>query len=580
LITPTRSGIPRKTDFDTLAAALDYAAEAATGFTFYSSRGEPLQALSYAEMRDRVEARARRLAGLGLATGDRVAMIGETTPDFVITFLAAVRARVVPVPLPVAGVFAEPARYSGQIARQLAGCGARLFLRPDGASLLPEGSEVAELSWSELAAAPEGDVPPEAPRPDDLCYLQYSSGSTRFPRGVAVTHRALMRNCGDIAGAAIGAGPDDRIVSWLPLYHDMGLVGTMLAPIAAQASVDFISTDTFARRPMVWLQLISRNRGTVAYAPCFGYDLCRRRANATQISELDLSSWRVAGVGAEMIDPQVIERFCEAFAPAGFRPGAVLASYGLAEATLGVTFAPRDRGLETDRVDPESLGRHRRAVISNDPGGRSFVRCGRPLPSQSVEIRGPRGEALPPRVAGRVVIRGASVMQGYFGDPEATAEALDPDGWLDTGDVGYMAEGDLVIVGRAKDTIIVNGRNVWPQDLEWLVEQNPAVRTQSCAAFGIREPGLGERAVVLVQSGLRDPAERAALCGATHRDILQATGLDCRIVLVPPHSLPRTSSGKLNRGLARERYLAGSYETVAETAAEARGAGQQVAAAR
>lgn len=577
MITPTRSGIPRKTDFETLTAALDYAAGAESGFTFYSPRGEPLSVLPYGEMRARVDERAMQIAGLGLAPGDRVAMIGETTPDFVIAFLAAVRARLVPVPLPVAGVFTEPSRYAEQVGRQLAGCGARLFLRPDGASLLPEGADTPEMSWSELAAAPKGAAPLAEPGPDDICYLQYSSGSTRFPRGVAVTHSALVRNCRDISEAAIGAGPDDRMVSWLPLYHDMGLVGTLLAPIVAQASVDFLSTDTFARRPMVWLQLISRNRGTVSYAPCFGYDLVRRRANASQIADLDLSSWRVAGVGAEMIDPQVMERFCETFAPAGFRSEAVLASYGLAEATLGVTFAPLDRGIETDRVDPESLGRHRRAVLSNAPTARSFVRCGRPLPSQRVEIRGPNGEALPPRVAGRVVISGASVMQGYFNDPEATAKALDGEGWLDTGDVGYMAEGDLVIVGRAKDTIIVNGRNVWPQDLEWIVEQIPAVRNQSCAAFGIHEPGAGERAVVLVQSGLRDPGERAALIASAHRDILQATGLDCRIVLVPPHSLPRTSSGKLNRGLARERYLAGNFEA---TEADALAGSRQVVAAR
>jgi fatty-acyl-CoA synthase len=511
LITPTRSGIPRKTDFDTLAAALDYAAEAATGFTFYSSRGEPLQALSYAEMRDRVEARARRLAGLGLATGDRVAMIGETTPDFVIAFLAAVRARVVPVPLPVAGVFAEPARYSGQIARQLAGCGARLFLRPDGASLLPEGSEVAELSWSELAAAPEGDVPPEAPRPDDLCYLQYSSGSTRFPRGVAVTHRALMRNCGDIAGAAIGAEPDDRIVSWLPLYHDMGLVGTMLAPIAAQASVDFISTDTFARRPMVWLQLISRNRGTVAYAPCFGYDLCRRRANATQIAELDLSSWRVAGVGAEMIDPQVIERFCEAFAPAGFRgerdPCKLRPRRGDARRHLRPARVAGSRPIASTPKSSAAIAAPSCRTIL--PRAASCAADGRCRVS-SVEIRGPKGETLPPRVAGRVVIRGASVMQGYFNDPEATAEAFDPRR------LARHRRRRLHGRGRSRHRRPCQGHDhrQRPQRLAAGSRvdgrADPAVRNQSCAAFGVFDPGKGERAVVLVQSGLRDP--RGSFC--------------------------------------------------------------------
>jgi fatty-acyl-CoA synthase len=575
LITPTGSRIPRKIGFPLLTDALDYAADAGTGFTFYGPRGEQKLALSYGELRDLAAERAGRLRALGLERGDRVGLIGETSPDFVVAFFACVWAGLVPVPLPVAGVFSEPARYGQQIARQLGGCGARLLLRPDGARLLPDAPALREMGWAEYAALPAaGAAAPVTADPGDLCYLQYSSGSTRFPRGVAVTHRAIMRNCRDIATDAMAAEPDDRLVSWLPLYHDMGLVGTLLAPLASQASVDFLTTDTFARRPMVWLQLMSRNRGTISYSPCFGYDLCRRRASASQIAELDLSAWRVAGVGAEMIDPQVLDGFAEAFAPAGFRRESVVASYGLAEATLGVTFAPRGQGLRVDRVDSEVLGRHRRAVISNAPGARSFVRCGFPLSSQSLEIRGPDGEALPPRRAGRIFIRGESVMEGYFGDAEATAEAIDGGGWLNTGDVGYLAEGELVVVGRAKDTIIVNGRNIWPQDLEWVVEQMPEVRAGDCAAFGVREAGQGERAVMLVQCRLRDDAGRAALAAAAHGALLHAAGVDCLIVLVPPHSLPRTSSGKLNRSLARERYLAGIIF------AEAEAQPRQVAAAR
>jgi fatty-acyl-CoA synthase len=558
LITPTGSRIPRKTGFGLLTDALTYAAGAGTGLNFYGSRGEPVLAMPYADLRDRAAAQAGRLRALGLARGDRVALIGETSSDFVTAFFACVWAGLVPVPLPVAGVFTEPARYGMQIARQIEGSGARLLLGPEGPRRLPAGAAVAEMAWAELDALPgDGLAAPADAGPDDLCYLQYSSGSTRFPRGVAVTHRAIMKNCRDIAVDGVGAEPDDQVVPRLPLYHDMGLVGTLLTALSAQVSVDLITTDTFARRPLVWLQLMARNRGTIAYSPCFGYDLCRRRASPTQIAELDLSEWRVAGVGAEQIDPAVMNAFADAFAPAGFSRQSIVASYGLAEATLGVAFAARGDGLRIDRVDSEVLGRHRRAVISNAPGARSFVRCGYPLPSQRLEIRGPEGEALPPRMAGRVFVRGESVMTGYFADPAATADVLDPEGWLDTGDIGYLAEGELVIVGRAKDTIIVNGRNIWPQDLEWIVEQMPQVRAGDCAAFGIREGGQGERPVMLIQCRLRGEAERAALVTAAHGALLQNTGVDCRIVLVPPHTLPRTSSGKLNRSLARERYLDG-----------------------
>jgi fatty-acyl-CoA synthase len=341
----------------------------------------------------------------------------------------------------------------------------------------------------------------------------------------------------------------------------MGLVGRLRTALACQGSVDLVATEDFARRPVVWLQLISRHRGTAAYGPCFGYDLCRPRAPPAQIAELDLASWRIAGVGGEMIAPNIIREFAETFAPAGFREDAIVASYGLAEATLGVTFAPLGVGLTTDQVDRTRLSTAGRAVPGNGPDSQVFVRCGRPLPSHRVEIRDSGGRRLPARRVGRVFVRGESVMRGYFGDPESTAAVLAPDGWLDTGDIGYLADGQLVIVGRAKDTIIVNGRNIWPQDLEWTIEQLPGVRSQHCAAFGVVEPGQPDMVVVLIQCRSRSASERVGLASAARRAVLQETGVDCRVVLAPPHSLPRTSSGKLNRNLARERYLAGMFET-------------------
>jgi fatty-acyl-CoA synthase len=568
LITPTTSGIARRTTFPLLTEALAYAATGASGFNFLSARGELKAAVPYHALQARAVALARRLLALDLRPGDRVALIAETSPEFVTSFLACVHANLLPVPLPAAAAFSDRKEYVERIRHQLAHCGARLLLRPEGLSLSGDAGEhqgrVLDLSWAELERGPASDEELPALQPDGLCYLQYSSGSTRFPRGVAVTHRALMRNCHEIAVHALGVAEHDRVVSWLPFYHDMGLVGTLLTALTCQLSVDLIAPEDFARRPVLWLQLISRHRGTAAYGPCFGYDLCRRRATAAQILELDLSSWRIAGVGGEMIAPNIMERFAQTFAPAGFRREAIVASYGLAEATLGVTFAPLGSGLATDKVDRSLLARQRRAERTEDGGAQVFVRCGRPLPSHRIEIRDSAGRPLPARGVGRIFIRGDSVMQGYFDDPESTATVIDGEGWLDTGDVGYLVDGELVIVGRSKDTIIVNGRNIWPQDLEWTLEQLPEVRSQDCAAFGISEPEQGEIAVVLIQCRSRSPAERAALASAARRVLLQASGVDCRIVLVPPHSLPRTSSGKLNRNMAREKYQAGLFETAVE----------------
>ncbi len=558
LITPTHSTVPRKNGFRLLTDALDYAATAGTGLTFYTARGVPTDALPYRDLRDTAVALAHRLRGLALTQGDRVGLIGETSPGFVSAFFACVHAGLVPVPLPV--VYTDPEQYAAQIRRQLDACGARLLLTPhpmDGLDTFgPPNRAVGQMTWDQLADLPQGKAGSVTVEPDDLCYIQYSSGSTRFPRGIAVTHRALMQNCHDIAVHGVGVEPDDRVVSWLPLYHDMGLVGALIASMVAQVSVDLIATEHFARRPLLWLQLLSRNRGTISYAPCFGYDLCRRRVEHAQTHDLDLSRWRVAGVGSELIDPGVMNRFAEAFAPAGFRPEAMLASYGLAEATLAVSFAPRNRGLLTDIVDGRALGDARNAVIAASEDTRSFVCCGHPIPGQEIEIRAPEGYPLPERHVGRVMIRGLNVMHGYFGDEGATAEVIHADGWLDTGDVGYMARDGLVIVGRAKDVIIINGRNVWPQDLESIVEQLPQVRSRDCAAFGSRDGthAKGERAIVLIQCRASDPAARAALVQAAHDGLLAATGIDCHIALVPPRSLPRTSSGKLNRGLARTMY--------------------------
>jgi fatty-acyl-CoA synthase len=406
-------------------------------------------------------------------------------------------------------------------------------------------------------------VLPQA-KPTDIAYLQYSSGSTRFPHGVAVTHEALLAN---LAGHAhcMEAGAGDRVVSWLPWYHDMGLVGCMLAPLANQISVDYLATEDFARRPLSWLTLISRNpNNTLSYSPTFGYDICARRISPSiNVKErFDLSRWRVAGNGADMIRPEVMQAFVDVFADAGFKASAFLPSYGLAEATLAVSIMPLGEGIVSDLIDERTL--------SGTTGGRTdartptryraIVNCGKAVPGLTIEIRGEDGALLPDRKIGRVFVRGLGVMAGYFRDEEATKAALSPDGWLDTGDMGYLSKGSIFIVGRAKDMIIINGKNHWPQDIEWAIEQLPGFKAGDIAAFSITTPGGEEAPAVLVQCRTSDAEERTKLRDAIRTKVRAITGMTCVVELVPPRTLPRTSSGKLSRSKARSQYLSGEIQ--------------------
>ena len=313
--------------------------------------------------------------------------------------------------------------------------------------------------------------------------------------------------------------PGDRAISWLPLYHDMGLVGFLIGPMAAQTTVDLLATQDFARRPLLWLSLIAEHRCTIAYSPSFGYDLCVRRARTAQAMELDLSCWRIAGIGGDMIRPAVLNGFAEAFAAHGFQATSFLPSYGMAEATLAISFAPVGRGIEIDTVDLDRLEQDGVAVPPSDAGqrARTVVLCGSPLPLHEVEVRGPDGAAVADRTVGRIAARGPSLMRGYDGRPAETSAVLSADGWLDTGDLGYWLRGALVITGRAKDLIIINGRNIWPQDLEWTIEQSvPEVRTGNVAAFSVEEDG---QEVLILAAEARASVEqgRARLAGGRHR---------------------------------------------------------------
>ncbi|MCA1778824.1 MAG: fatty acyl-AMP ligase [Xanthomonadaceae bacterium] len=469
-----------------------------------------------------------------------------------------------PVPLPAAVHLGGKSAFVEHLRALLKDCHASAaYASSDFATFLEEAVDGLDLAVSGTIDAfkrlPASEQLPVAPESDELAYLQYTSGSTRFPRGTMITQRAVLSNLAGILQYGVQIRRGDRYVSWLPFYHDMGLVGLILGPVVSQLSVDYLGTRDFAMRPRLWLELMSRNKATISYAPPFGFALCARRLRSSDVDSYDLSAWRVAGVGAEMIRAGWLNQFSEALAPANFSKTTFLPCYGMAECSLAVSFAPLAQGLEVDRLDADILASERRAqpIESDDSDCRvtEFVNCGRPLPDYEVEIRDDAGAVLPERRLGTIFLRGPSVMSGYANNPGATRETLSDDGWLDTGDIGYRAGDSLFITGRAKDLLIINGRNIWPQDLEYLAEQQPEVRAEDASAFAIPAEDGTEVAVLVVQCREQDPFRQARLVERLKHKIQSEFGIACLIELVPLHTLPRTSSGKLSRSGTQLDFL-------------------------
>src|SRR3990167_2490116 len=306
---------------------------------------------------------------------------------------------------------------------------------------------------------------------------------------------------------------------------------------------------------------MSRTQATISFGPSFGYELCTRRLRPADAAQLDLRAWRVAGVGAEMIRPDLLERIADLLAPSGFDRRAFVACYGMAECSLAVSFAPLGAGIKVDRVDRQHLAEAGIALpVDDTPDGddsrvSTFVNCGVPLPDHDVEVRDDSGRSMPDRWCGTIFVRGPSVMSGYFEDPDATNDVLAADGWLDTGDLGYRVDRSIVITGRKKDLLIIKGRNIWPQDLEAIAEQQPELRTGAAAAFSVIDRLAGGLAGMVGQCRVPDPAKRKERVQRLHGLILEEFGIHCLVELVPPHTLPRTSSGKLSRAGARARFL-------------------------
>jgi len=565
--TPTTSpGLAtRRSDFDTICEALDYAARGETGFNFFSAKGELAQILTYRELRERARDFAQGLVRLGLAKGDRMLLIADTDPDFMVAFCGCQYASVLPVPVALPMTLGGRAAYVEQLRHQLTGSGAVAAMAPEGfLTFLTEAAAGLNLklvgSPKDYQALPRdgADLRPFAK--GDQSYLQYSSGSTRFPKGIDIPQRSIMANANAITLDGLDINRGDRCTSWLPLYHDMGLVGFMLVPLTTQMSIDYIATRDFARRSLTWLRLISEYGGTLSYSPSFGYELCTRRLREGSEVKLDLKTWRGAGIGGDMVQHPILQKFADAFAPHGFRHTAFVPSYGMAETTLAMSFAPLNRQYVVDEIDRDALAQRNLAVpASHGPKARAFVACGHALQGHEFEIRDLAGNVLPERGVGRIFFRGPSVMGGYFQQPDLTDEVLSSEGWLDTGDLGYLLDKQIVITGRAKDLIIVNGRNIWPQDLEWSAEELPDLRRGDVAAFSI-DQDESEAVVVLVQCRIGDPTLREKLRRDVFALLQRAHGVEARVAMVPPKALPQTSSGKLSRTKAKANYLSGAYE--------------------
>ena len=564
IATPTRHDLPfRAANFATLTEALDYAAQGDTGTNFYTGRGAIYASLTYCDLRSDAVELAGKLLGLGLEKGNRVALVAETNPDFVRFFFACQYAGLIPVALPASVKVGAHCAYVAQLQRLMEASDAAIGVASEG--YLPFLQEASEGLSPRMVDTPEafyalpaGDAELPQVNPEDISYIQYTSGSTRFPRGVVIKHQTAMANLQAMVGPGLQMSNEDRMMSWLPYYHDMGLVGFVLVPMSAQVSIDYLDTREFAMRPRQWLNMMTQSKATISFAPSFGYDLCARRVRPRDLEDYDLSNWRIAGIGAEMIRPETLTYFAEILEPCGFDQRAFLACYGMAECTLGISFSPLWTGFTTHHIDSDRLGDNHEAVLmeegENGGRGRHFVNCGIPLPGFEVEIRDD-GKVLDDWHSGVIYLRGPSVMSGYFNLPEETSYALSEDGWLNTGDIGYLTDGMLTITGRKKDLIIIHGRNIWPQDLEHVAESQPEVRAGDAVSFSAPDHEGEEMCVLRVQCRETDTQKRNNLVRRLTALMRLEMGLDCYVELVPIHSLPRTSSGKLSRAKARLDFI-------------------------
>jgi len=550
-----------------------------------SDSGDKTHTLTFAELYLAAQRCATELARRGVPPGGRVSLMLPTSRAFFVSYAGILLAGAVPVPIypPFrADRIEEYADRQAAILNNAGVCMLLTFRRAEVVAKLlkPRVRSLESVVDAEKLLDAADKAPPRAPgalpahlsgarvrKSSDIALLQYTSGSTGDPKGVTLTHANLLANIRAI-GEAVQMTSEDVGISWLPLYHDMGLIGAWLTLLHFGTPLSVMSPLAFLTRPERWLWALHNHRGTITAAPNFAYELCVRKIADKDIEGLDLSSMRAALNGAEPVNPETLDRFEQRFAKYGFRREAHLPVYGLAEASLAVTFPPLNRGPRVDLVDREIFTAQGRAEPGkDDPSAIAFVSSGIPVPRHEVRIVDDSGNEVPDRTEGFLWFRGPSVTSGYFNNPAAT-QKLFPAGeaargesaWVNSGDRAYRAEGEIFVTGRVKDIIIKGGRNLYPHEVEELAARADGIRKGCIVAFGLKDEGMGtEKLVVVAESRESDPARRSAIAAAVTQEISAGLGLPPdRVELIPPGSIPKTSSGKLRREETRQLYIAGT----------------------
>ena len=541
--------------YDTLNEMLAVAAQSGASL-FFVNRKEQDHEVPMARIRERARLIAADLRGRGVRKGDRIALVLPTCPEFVECFFGVLYAGAVPVPLYPPVRLGRLEEYHRKTVAMLAAVDAALVVTDERIRrFLGVAVDISAPRFGCVTASSLGgttSVEMEV-ADDDVALIQFSSGTTNDPKPVALTHANLLSNLAAIERYLADEGAPNRVgVTWLPLYHDMGLIGNLLSAFYVPAKLVLLPPELFVAVPAAWLRAISRHRGTVTAAPNFAFGLCLKRIRDEELDGVDLSSWRVSLNGAEAVTAAGQRRFDERFGRWGLRASALTPCYGMAEASLGVTFKPAGTSFRTLGVDAEKLALD--GVV--EPGAKELVSVGRPLAGVEVEIRDAAGVSLPPGRVGHVVVRGPSVMVGYLGRTDLTDQALH-DGWLDSGDLGFIHDGELFLCGRHKDIIIVRGANHAPEEFEAALDGLQGVRTGCAVAVGFIPTGEDDEALAMLVETASDAAPTLAHDVASR--VEERTRIrPAHVELLAPGTLPRTSSGKLRRREARTQWLAGT----------------------
>jgi acyl carrier protein len=524
--------------------------------------GDQVEAIAYGALFDEARRIATGLVGRGLRPRQTVALMLPTGRAYLASFFGVLLAGAIPVPIYPPARLSQIEEHLRRHGRILDNAGAAFIITEPQAKPVALLLRTAVPTLSDIVTPEELAVAPMPllyrASPEDVAFLQYTSGSTGDPKGVVLTHANLLANIRAM-GQAAAVTAEDVFVSWLPLYHDMGLIGAWLGSLCHGFPLVLMSPLAFLARPARWLQALSRHRGTLSAAPNFAYELCARKLDDADLEGVDLSAWRLAFNGAEPVSPATLAAFNARFAHHGLRPTTLTPVYGLAECSVGLAFPPLGRGPLIDRVRREPFLRRQIAEpAAQAEDALEIVACGRALPGHEMRVVDGIGAELPERHVGRLQFRGPSATSGYYRNPEATRRLFQGD-WLDTGDYAYLVAGEVYLTGRVKDVIIRAGRNIYPYELEQAVGELPGVRRGCVAVFGSADPaGATERLVVLAETREQDPGARDALRRRINETALDVIGMPVdEIVLAPPYTVLKTSSGKIRRAASREVYEQG-----------------------